>query len=286
MTRADLRIDLHTHSTASDGTLSPARLAETAAEYGLIAIALTDHDTVDGVGEFLSECGRLGIEGIAGVEISAEYSKEMHILGLYVDYKNAGLCEKLAMLKNSRAARNREMLRLIRENGMDITETDILSQKEGAALNSIGRAHIARAMVEKGYASDTGDAFSRFLKKGGRCYVKRVTCSPKDGIQLIKAAGGIAVLAHPVFITQDYDELYALLSKLAEYGLDGVECFYNCYTGEFSDMCCKICDRLNLLKTGGSDFHGANKPDITLGHVSAGYVPYSLLDSIKTKNNL
>jgi hypothetical protein len=280
------KIDLHTHSTSSDGTLSPREVAERAKNEGLCAIALTDHDTIGGLREFTDACEEMGIEGIRGVEISARYSKEMHILGLFVDAEDKTLNEKLETLKNAREVRNRAVLELMAKNGIDITEEDILSQKDGATLANTGRAHLARAMVNKGYVSSTDEAFSKYLKKGNCCYVERVTYSPRESIEMIKNAGGLAILAHPIYITDKRDELYKLAKELKEYGLDGMECYYNCYTSEFSRMCKEICKELNLLKSGGSDFHGANKPDIEIGKVSEGFVPYEVLDKMKRKMGL
>ena len=277
----NLKIDLHTHSTASDGTFTPTRLAEMAREKNVAAAALTDHDTVDGVQEFLTACAENGVEGIAGVEMSAKYRKEMHIVGLFVDTDDTEFRAKLEELRGMREKRNREMLYLLAKNGFDITETDITSQKDGATMANTGRAHIARAMVEKGYAKSTGDAFAKYLKKGKPCYVERVTYSPEETIQIIKAAHGIAVLAHPVYITMGYDKLYSLMSRLKSYGIDGMECYYNCYTEEFSEMCMDICEKLDLLPSGGSDFHGNNKPTVALGAVSTGTVPYTVLTALK-----
>ena len=282
----NLKIDLHTHSAASDGTLAPREVAKKAKEAGLCAIALTDHDTTDGLEEFHKECSKLGIEGISGVEISAKFRTEMHIIGLFIDEKDAEFKEKLKRLRNAREIRNREVLRLLKKNGFDITEDDIISQKEGATLLNTGRAHIARAMVNKGYVESVDEAFTKYLKKGNCCYAERVTYSPKESIAIIKAAGGTAILAHPVYITEDYDELSRLVSELKEYGLDGMECYYNSYTEEFSHMCEEICDKIGLVKSGGSDFHGANKPGIELGTVSTGYVPYSVLRKIKEQRGL
>ncbi len=279
----DRKIDLHIHSTSSDGTLTPAELVKAASEAGICALALTDHDTTDGLAEFHDACGRYGVEGISGVEISAQYDKQMHILGFFVNENDKNFIKKLDKLKNAREIRNRKMLELVRANGMDITEKDILSQEDGADLSTAGRPHIARAMVEKGYVSDMAEAFDKYLKRGNPCYVKRAAYSPEESIRMIKDAGGTAVLAHPSYITEDYDELYALLSKLKKMGLDGAECFYSSYSAEFSDMCSRVCDKAGLVKSGGSDFHGANKPDIALGHVSTGYVPYRLLLNIKIR---
>jgi hypothetical protein len=263
-------IDLHTHSFASDGTLSPVEVARAAKKAGLTAAALTDHDTVGGIDEFLDECARLGIAGVSGVEISAKYKKEMHILGLFVNENDKEFVGILKELRSSREKRNKKALELARENGFNISEADILSQKDGATLANTGRAHIGRALVNKGYAKDVQDAFDRYLSKGNPLYAERKTFSPKDSIELIHRAGGIAVLAHPIFITDDETELRAILTELKEYGLDGVECFYSEYTDEFEEMCLKICGELRLLKTGGSDFHGATKPHIRIGHMTNG----------------
>lgn len=280
------KIDLHSNSTASDGTYTPRELALLAARQDIRALALTDHDTVSGVREFAAACGEYGVEAVAGVEISAQYHKTMHIVGLFVDYEDEVLCEKLDKLRNARAVRNKKMLELLRKNGFDISEADILSQKEGASLSNTGRAHIARSMVEKHYVRSVNEAFKKYLKKGNSCYVKRITYSPEESIRIIKDTGGVAVLAHPVFITEDYDTLYGLAQELKEYGLDGMEGYYNCYTERFSKMCADICKKTGLLQSGGSDFHGLNKPDVELGTVSSGYVPYSLLNTIKEQRCL
>lgn len=280
------KIDLHAHSTASDGTLSPAEVARRAKQNGLRAVALTDHDTTDGVSEFLAECERIGIEGIAGVEISAQHDKTMHIVGLFIDESNAMLNDKLAKLRGGREVRNRKMLELLRQHGFDITEEDITSQKDGATMANTGRAHIAKAMVNKGFVKTTSEAFEKYIKRGNSCYVKRLTYSPKESIDMIHAAGGIAILAHPILISEDYDTLLPIVQEMKEYGMDGMECYYNNYTREFSDLCLDICEKLDLLPSGGSDFHGANKPDIELGRVSTGCVPYSVLENIKEKRGL
>lgn len=271
-------IDLHTHSTASDGTFSPAQLAEYAYKKGLRAIALTDHDTVDGIYEFSQRCFSLGIEPIAGVEISARYKCEMHIVGLFIDTKNKDFCQNLNALKNARLIRNEKMLKLLEENGMHITAEDLLRQKENASLKNIGRPHIARAMVEHGYVHDIKEAFDKYIAHGECCYVKRLTYSPEESIQLIKSAGGIAILAHPIYITDDEQKLFDILKELKGFGLDGVECFYSTYTEAFSKLCIRLCKRLELIPSGGSDFHGSNKQDIDLGCVN---ISYDVLKNMK-----
>ena len=275
------KIDLHTHSTASDGTLTPLKLAKRAKQNGLRACAITDHDTTDGVKEFLDECGKIGVEGIPGVEISAQHDKTMHIVGLFVDAKDRELTEKLALLRGGREVRNRKMIKLLQKGGFDITEEDITSQKDGATMANTGRAHIAKAMVKKGYVRDTSEAFEKYIKRGNPYYVKRLTYSPRESIDMIHAAGGIAILAHPILIATDYDKLFPVVKEMKEYGMDGMECYYNNYTSEFAKMCREMCRTLNLLQSGGSDFHGANKPSIELGEVSTGFVPYDVLERMK-----
>jgi len=277
-------IDLHTHSTGSDGTLTPSELAEAAKKSGLAAAALTDHDTVEGVEEFMAKTKEIGIEGIAGVEISAKFRTEMHIVGLMVDYKDREFREKLDFLKQNRQERNRKVLELINKEGIDITVEDITGQKEEGRLENTGRAHMARALVKKGYAKDMQDAFDKYLKKGGLCYVPRITYSPEESIKMIKKAGGVAVLAHPYYITKDRNELKEILLKLKGFGLDAFECLYSDYPKEYRDMCMELAQEVDMLKSGGSDFHAMNKPKIKIGYAGEGQrIPYEYLQRLKDR---
>lgn len=278
------KIDLHMHSTASDGTMTPSELARFAAENGLTAAALTDHDTVSGVGEFIAKCEKYGVEGIPGVEISADYDKRMHIVGLFTNYKDEVFIKMLSALSDSRGDRNRRMLELCRKNGMDITEEDLLLQKDGAEMSNIGRPHFANAMVKKGYAKNTNEAFEKYIKRGRPCYAKRRAYSPKECINMIHSAGGVAVLAHPISISHSRSELSDVFKMLRDEGLDAAECYYSEYTKEFSDMCLELCKETGLLPSGGSDFHGANKPGIPIAQVNGGEtVPYSVLEDLKKR---
>ncbi len=271
-------IDLHMHSTASDGSLTPSEVAEEAGRAGLRAAALTDHDTVAGVKEFKEKCLEIGVEPVSGVEISAKFRCEMHILGLFVDAENKEFLERLSTLENARSVRNRAMLERFAELGFDITEEDIVSQKEGGTLNNTGRSHMAEAMVRKGYVKDKDEAFAKFLTKGKPAYVARITYSPEESVKIIKNAGGLAVLAHPVYITRDEAELRSLLTELKSFGLDGVESLYSGYSEEYTRLCLKLCGELDLVPTGGSDFHGANRPSVKLGDIRA---PYEYLERLK-----
>ncbi len=268
------------HSDASDGSFTPSGVAEEARRANLKAAALTDHDTVAGVREFTEKCLEIGVEPVAGVEISAKFRCEMHILGLFIDIEDNVFLEKLKKLENARYDRNRAMLVRFGELGLDITEEDIISQKDGGTLHNTGRSHMAEALVRKGYVKDKQEAFDKYLIKGKPAYIARVTYSPEESIKMIKDAGGAAILAHPVYITRDEAELRALLTELKSYGLDGVESMYSDYTEEYSKICLKLCSELNLLPSGGSDFHGANRPDVKLGDVIA---PYEFLERIKER---
>ncbi len=274
-------VDLHLHSTASDGTCTPAELARCAAEAGLSAAAITDHDTIAGAEEFLRECEKLGLEAAAGVEISAKFRTEMHILGLFVDYNNEEFIENLHELKNARALRNRQMLEKLSGDGFKITAEDITGQKKDGSLDNVGRAHIAAALVHKGYVSSVQEGFDKYLSKGCKYYVPRKTYPPKESIELIKKAGGVAVLAHPIFITKDPAELHSLLSELKSYGLAGVESYYSEYTEDYTKLCLRLCRELGLMPSGGSDFHGGNKPHIHIGEVCGGRVDYEVFTGLK-----
>lgn len=278
-------IDLHAHTTASDGALTPRQLAWEAKKAGLTACAITDHDTVSGVKDFLNSCVEAGVEGVPGVEISVKYSGEMHIVGLYVDYENEEFLNKLYKLEHSREIRNKKMIARCCELGFEITEDEVLACKDPKYDGSIGRPHIAQVFIKRGYAKDKNEAFDKYLKKGKCCYVGRELYTPHDTIAMIKAAGGIAVLAHPIYISRNYDELYKIVSELKSFGLDGVECRYWEYDDEFTEMITELCEQLGLLKSGGSDFHGDTKSETMLGCGRGNLrVPYEYLEKIKAVN--
>lgn len=274
------RVDLHTHSTASDGTYSPSELARLAKEKGLAAIALTDHDSDDGVREFMDECERLGIEGIPGIEISTDYEKQLHIVGLY----NSGdeFNETVKRLKSAREERNIKMFEKIRECGFDITPEDILENGK-VTVEHAGRLHMANALVRKGYAADKNDAFDRFLMRGRPCYAEKFSLSPEESVKLIKRCGGISIWAHPALAMDNEADMLEMAERLKSAGLDAMECYYSTYTVEMSRMCKSVAQKTGLLMSGGSDFHGANKPDVRLGEVSEGVVPYEILEKLKQR---
>ena len=257
-------IDLHTHSSYSDGSLSPRQLVELAKKRKLRAIALTDHDTVAGVEEALEAGNELGVEVVPGVEISAQYPPgTMHILGYYVRPVDRKLLEALKKLQQARAARNPQIIERLQALGLEITINEALELSAG----QVGRPHIARALVNKGYVSSIDEAFSLYLKKGAVAYVEKFRFPPEEAIAIIRKAGGIAVLAHPFTLgVEKSDELSQLARELRDMGLEGIEVFYPDHTEKMAVLYEDVAKRLGLLCTGGSDFHGNFRDHTYLGN--------------------
>ena len=272
-------IDLHTHSTASDGSYSPGELIRHAKEKGLSAVALTDHDTVEGIEEALKIGAEVGIEVIPGVEISVDYKPEMHILGYFLgdNYKNAlSILERLIENRNER---NPKIISKLNELGYDITMDEVKNEAKGKV---VARPHVAKVLEKKGYVKSTDAAFERFLGFGKPAYFPKNRMTPEEGIREILNAGGIPVLAHPIFLFPSMAQLDLLLGELAKYGLMGIEAYYTDNTVKDTGNILRLALKYNLLATGGSDFHGTFKPKIEIG---SGYgnlkVPYELLDKMK-----
>ncbi len=256
------RIDLHTHSTASDGSFSPTELVNLAKEKGLVAMALTDHDTTSG----LEEAGRagqeFGVDIIPGVELSVLIKGgTFHLLGLGI-HETPELCAAFKKFIHGRDNRNRYILEKLAALGMPITEAELEAAVPGAVP---GRPHIARLMVDKGFVSGTQEAFDLYLKKGAPAYQGRFRLPDKEAIELILGAGGIPVMAHPFSLKMEAEDLEAYLQTLKGYGLRGIEAYYSKHTPEQQALYLSLAEKLGLLVTGGSDFHGASKPDISLG---------------------
>lgn len=280
---SDDTIDLHTHTLYSDGSVSPEELVVMAVGAGARAIAITDHDTVDGLAEGRTTAERLGVEFISGIEISAEHGPgTMHILGYYIDSESSLLQSKLVELKRARKERNPEIAKRLQSLGFDIDYDEVVKEAGG---EGVGRPHFARLMVEKGYAQSIQDAFTRFLAKGAAAFVDKRRLTPADSINLIHSAGGVAVLAHPYQLKPlSLEGQDVLIGELAALGLDGVEAIYSRHSPEQRDAYSTMAARHGLLVTGGSDFHGSYKPDINivsgLGDLR---VPYSLLAELKNR---
>lgn len=251
------------HSCESDGSLTPVELANACARAGLSGAALTDHDTLGGCAAFVNECDRLGVRGLAGVELSADFNPgSMHVLGYIPQASIASLQTRLLRVQESRFDRNREILAVLASLGFPVSEDEVIAC---AGTGMVGRPHIAAMMEQKGYVKDKQDAFRRYLAKGRLAYRDRVRFSPEDCIRIIHRHGGVAVLAHPVSLKLRPEALRLYIEELASYGLDGIEVFYPEHSEAMRRSYRRIAKSLDLIFTGGSDFHGSMNPAIRLG---------------------
>lgn len=278
-------IDLHVHSVCSDGTCTPEELVDLAIDHDLVAFALTDHDTVDGVERAMKAGEKRHIQVIPGVELSCEYTispsrkKEIHILGYNLDWNQPELRDTLEAVAKERDDRNRKMCENLNQAGFPI-DYDSLVDRFGNTI--LTRAHFARFLLEKGAIPSIDSAFKKILAQDGPYFVMRKYLTPKRGIELIKGAGGIPVLAHPLLYKMSVTELHNLLSELKEYGLQGIEAMYSRNRGNDEAFVRKLADEYGLFITGGTDFHGANKPDLEIGSGEGNLrVPVMLLENLK-----
>ena len=273
-------IDLHVHSTASDGSLTPTEVVNRAAGLGLTAMALTDHDTVSGIDEALKAAKDLDMEVIPGIEVSCIYKeKEIHILGLYIDHTNPELLSFLKEASRKRYDRNMEMLAAFNKNGFEITVEDLHC---GNPKTVITRAHFARALLKRGYVSSVDQAFRKYLNPDRPYYRSRELITPEEVLNALQTAGGFPVLAHPLQYKLGWAGTGELVSMLKEHGLCGLECFHSSNNQDESGKLRKLAKKYSLAPTGGSDFHGAAKPDIEIGSGRGGLRVSALyLDDIK-----
>ena len=256
-------IDLHCHSTCSDGTLRPAELVCLALREGLDALALTDHDTLAGLPEFLAAAQGTPLRAVPGVEVSVQFPKgEMHILGYWIEDIRSGFNEMLAKIRGGREISNREILVKLAALDMPLGYEEVAVLAGGDVM---GRPHIARAMQARGYVLNRQQAFDRYLGYGQPAYAGRLHYRPEEVFECIHAAGGVAVLAHPVFLGLGIKPLTALMEELAASGLDGIEAYYPEHTPSQQRRFEALGRRLGLIPTGGSDFHGGLTPYVRLG---------------------
>lgn len=259
-------IDLHTHSTASDGSLTPEALARAGKAAGLDIMALTDHDCAKGVDAFLAEAQRIGLTGVPGIELSAEVpSGQLHLVGLGFDPHDAALTAKFDALLNGRDARNHAMIAAFQAQGIDLTFEEVAAF---AGDELVSRVHFAQALIARGLATDLADAFTRWLGKGAPCYRDRFRYSPAECIAMVRNAGGVVVMAHPLSLEPDLSLLESRIAELRELGLAGMECFYSAYDAETTLGLLRIANRLGLVPSVGSDFHGTPKPTVQLGRLT------------------
>lgn len=276
-----LAIDLHTHSSCSDGSLSPGLLVREATRAGLAAIALTDHDTMAGVKEAMATGREAGVEVISGIEISAELEgRDVHLLGYGADPDNHKLRALLAELQAGRENRNTAILNRLDSLGIRLSRSELNASTSG----QIGRPHIARQLVLHRHANSIDHAFRHFLKENGKAYVAGRKIPADETIRVIREAGGIAVLAHPTTLGPDLKGAPAIVEKLAEIGLGGIEVYYPGHHQKICQVLLELADRWQLAVTGGSDYHGSLKPEIKLGGAPVmPPIPYRLLAALKER---
>lgn len=284
-------VDLHTHSTASDGTLTPTQLMKSAKSAGLVGIALTDHDTGNGLKEAATAAKELGLRFVPGIEISADYPLpgQMHILGHFIDPDSHALADMSTQLLAARNARNPQIVARLNELGCRIT----MKQVEDIAHRNvpagqpvvIARPHIAQALVEASCVANIKDAFTIYLGTTGAAYFPKERLSPRQAIECIHAAGGLATLAHPIHLmAQNYAHLATIVNHVAEAGMDGIECWHSDHNDQFAALCVELAKKYALIPTGGSDFHGSPKPDVRLGLGRSNVrVPVEVLDNLEAK---
>jgi predicted metal-dependent phosphoesterase TrpH len=281
-----MSIDLHAHTTASDGSLSPSELVSLAREIGLSALGITDHDTIGGWNEAFEAGARRGIEIVPGVELSVSYEGgRFHLLGYYIDPDSA-LIQTLGRIQAARADRNGEILDNLRALGLPLEEAFVRSFS-GSPDGQLGRPHFAQAMVARGYVSSTQEAFDLYLADGKPAYATKAVLTPRDAIEGIRAAGGVSVWAHPPLNRHfSLDELGQKARQWRAWGLDGLETFYSKYTPRENAWARAVCSELDLIESGGSDFHGRSKPTVFLGQSFANQsVPDQVLQKLKARRD-
>lgn len=275
-------VDLHVHSNRSDGTFSPRELVDYAIEKGIKAMALTDHDTVAGLKEAQEYAATLSNapEIIPGIEFSTEYQgQDIHIVGLYIDYESLNFKEYLQDFVDSRNTRNAKMCALLREHGVDITYETLQVAHPNAVIT---RAHYAKYLLHHGYVKNMDQAFAKYIGDNAPCYIPREKITPAQAVELILRVGGVPILAHPTLYHMSDRRLDALVAELKAAGLVGIEVLYSTYSPAETRQMRTLAEKYQLLSSGGSDFHGENKPGLDLG---VGYgklnVPDAVLDNIK-----
>ncbi len=277
------RIDLHTHTIYSDGSMTPAQLVRHAKEEGLSAVAVSDHDSLSGVAEAVAEGEKIGIEVIPAIELSAESATETHILGYFIDINNQTLLKKLEYVRQVRREREEHTCEMLNKLGFSVTMEEV---EDIAETDVLCRAHFAKIMVKKGYVSSVKEAFDLYLANGRPAYSGKQALTDEEAVELINEAGGMAFVAHLHLTRKPHDELKEFLLRLKAKGLCGVEGYYTEYTPEMQQEYQALAQELGLLISGGTDFHGSFKPHISIGRgLGELAIPYSVLENIKSKRN-
>jgi predicted metal-dependent phosphoesterase TrpH len=274
-----LTIDLHLHSTASDGADTPSELMLLASDAGISTVALTDHDTFAGIDEAASAAGTLGLRFIPGVELSVDHdSHKMHMLVYFVDETSSELAGRLDELRKGRTARNHVIIEKLNSLGYTITLEDVRRHAKGP---SVGRPHIADALIEKGYIDTRDEAFVDLLRDGGAAYVERTRMTAVDAIQIARSAGGVPVVAHPATIVATRDEYSHLFQGLTDVGLGGIEAYHSMHTTDLRNHLATLAGELGIAATGGSDYHGETKRQYRIGSGTGDLrVPISAIEAL------
>lgn len=285
---ADKFIDLHTHSTFSDGTYTPEEIVREAAYKNLSCVALTDHDCIYGLDKFQAAGKKYGVETINGIELAAYYEapfierkKEIHIVGLFIDSKNPELLKKTELILEQRVERNKKMVKRLSELGFPMTYDEL---RAIAGRDSCSRTHYALLMVKKGYVKNKDEAFAKYISTGMPGYVPRILPTPKECIELIKNAGGVPILAHPTLYRLSSEQIDLMACDLRKIGMEGIETMYSTYTLQQENFITEISEKYGFAKSGGSDFHGSNKAGIFLGTGKGNLsIPEKFLEELKDR---
>ena len=272
----DYYIDLHTHSTASDGIYAPTELLSRAKAVGLRVLALTDHDTTDGLDEAAQAAAQLDIDFIPGIEINTDVSGgEVHVLGYFMEYRRPAFQEKIKVLRDARERRGQRMVELLNEHGINVAWERVREIAQGA----VGRPHVAKALLEAGYVQTIGEAFDKYIGTGRFAYVPRYRMTPEDAVRLIASANGLPVLAHPIDLP-GLAELQNWLPDLCAAGMVGLETYYGPYTAADEQALLALAKQYGLIPTGGTDFHG---PGIHPTPLGGRFVPHEAVERLKAE---
>lgn len=270
-----ISVDLHTHSTFSDGTSTPEALVRRAAKRHVAILSLTDHDTTSGLERFMNACKKEGIQGVRGIELSAEAQFTLHLMGYRIDSGNRILQEKLEELRNNRRKRNVEMIEKLASLGACISMEEVIAESGGEV---VARPHIARVLVRSGFVKDAASAFKRYIGRGCPAYVPSIRMAPRECLSVVIEAGGLPVLGHPGLMGLDENDLFKLLGNLKDNGLWGLECISGHHGAGEIYYWLKVAARFELFPTAGSDFHGVDRPGTEIGvSVTEGLLPWARL---------
>lgn len=264
--------DLHAHTSESDGTYTPVQLVKEALKRSLSAVAIVDHDTVNAIPLALKAAEETSLEVVPGIELTSQYeNQEIHILGYFLDYQDKGLLDKLKPVRQARIRRVHEMIKNLKGLGIELEPQTVF---DISGSGTVGRMHIARALVKDGWVSSTAEAFRKYIGDQSPAYVLGFRFSPEEAIKIIRNAGGVAVLAHPYILRND-----EWIGEFAASGLQGLEAYYPEHSQSQVNYYLELAKKLNLVVTGGSDFHGSAKPDIKLGSIK---IPLELVEKLRS----